>query len=210
MGSVLAILSAAAFAKARDAAGRALRLGSIYPVDAYASANPVIAGKLTADLYLVTVRDGRLWLVGALRRPKFARATGWRARANVVPVTDITGLVPRLSFDSGAGVHPAKLAMSLQTLAYGRIFRVLGRAPVLAVAAQRCDLFHFEVLGALGITASMQPVHCDPAIAGNWAEMLGPDRAPEGFNWPGYLNSGATLAFGTDTPTAPPSTKHEL
>ena len=58
-------------------------------------------------------------------------------------------------------------------------------------------------LGPLGITASMQPVHCDPAIAGNWAEMLGPDRAPEGFNWPGYLNSGATLAFGTDTPTAP-------
>ena len=58
-------------------------------------------------------------------------------------------------------------------------------------------------LGPLGITASMQPVHCDPAIAGNWAEMLGPDRSPEGFNWPGYLNSGATLAFGTDTPTAP-------
>jgi predicted amidohydrolase YtcJ len=58
-------------------------------------------------------------------------------------------------------------------------------------------------LGALGITASMQPVHCDPAIAGNWAEMLGPDRAPEGFNWPGFVNTGATLAFGTDTPTAP-------
>jgi len=58
-------------------------------------------------------------------------------------------------------------------------------------------------LGALGITASMQPVHCDPAIAGNWAEMLGPERAPEGFNWPGYTSTGATLAFGTDTPTAP-------
>jgi len=58
-------------------------------------------------------------------------------------------------------------------------------------------------LGALGITASMQPVHCDPSIAGNWAEMLGPERAPEGFNWPGYLDTGATLAFGTDTPTAP-------
>ena len=58
-------------------------------------------------------------------------------------------------------------------------------------------------LGALGITASMQPVHCDPAIAGNWAEMLGPERAPEGFNWPGYTSTGATLAFGTDSPTAP-------
>ena len=115
MGSVLAILSAAAFAKARDAAGRALRLGSIYPVNMYVSANPVIAAKLTADLYLVTVREGRLWLVGALRRPKFAKATGWRGRANVVPVTDITCLIPRLTFDSGAGVNPAKLAMALQT-----------------------------------------------------------------------------------------------
>lgn len=115
MGSVLAILSAAAFARARDAAGRVLRPGSVYPVDAYASVNPAIAGKLTADLYLVTVQKGRLWLVGALRRPKFAKNIGWRGRVNVVPVTDITGLVLRLSFDSGAGVNPAKLAMSLQT-----------------------------------------------------------------------------------------------
>jgi predicted amidohydrolase YtcJ len=58
-------------------------------------------------------------------------------------------------------------------------------------------------LGALGITASMQPVHCDPAIAGNWAEMLGPERAQLGFAWPEYTSTGATLAFGTDTPTAP-------
>lgn len=49
----------------------------------------------------------------------------------------------------------------------------------------------------------MQPVHCDPAIAGNWAEMIGPERAQLGFAWPEYLRSGATLAFGTDTPTAP-------
>ncbi len=115
MGSVLAILSAAKFATARDAAGRALRPGSVYPVDAYASENPVIARKLTADLYLVTVREGRLWLVGALRRPKFTKGTGWRGKANGVPITDITGLVPRLTFDSGAGVQQAKLAMSLQT-----------------------------------------------------------------------------------------------
>ena len=58
-------------------------------------------------------------------------------------------------------------------------------------------------LGPNGITASMQPVHCDPAIAGNWAEMIGPERAAWGFAWPEYLRTGATLAFGTDTPTAP-------
>lgn len=58
-------------------------------------------------------------------------------------------------------------------------------------------------LGALGITASMQPVHCDPVILGNWATQLGPQRAREGFNWPAFVSTGATLAFGTDTPTAP-------
>jgi len=65
------------------------------------------------------------------------------------------------------------------------------------------DAVDIPRLGALGITASMQPVHCDPTIADNWAAMLGPERAPEGFNWPAYTSTGATLAFGTDTPTAP-------
>jgi predicted amidohydrolase YtcJ len=58
-------------------------------------------------------------------------------------------------------------------------------------------------LGPLGVTASMQPVHLDPAIMPNWVAMLGPERAEQGFAWPEYLAHGATLAFGTDTPTAP-------
>jgi predicted amidohydrolase YtcJ len=58
-------------------------------------------------------------------------------------------------------------------------------------------------LAALGVTASMQPVHCDPAIMPNWEAMLGPERARRGFAWPEYVTAGATLAFGTDTPTAP-------
>ncbi len=58
-------------------------------------------------------------------------------------------------------------------------------------------------LAPLGITASMQPVHCDPAYLPNWVEMLGDERAHRGFAWPEYLAHGTTLAFGTDTPTAP-------
>ena len=58
-------------------------------------------------------------------------------------------------------------------------------------------------LAPLGVTASMQPVHCDPAIMPNWAAMLGPERAEQGFAWPVFLGHGTTLAFGTDTPTAP-------
>ncbi len=58
-------------------------------------------------------------------------------------------------------------------------------------------------IGRLGITASMQPVHVDPAYLANWLEKLGPERGDNGFAWPLYLTAGAPLAFGTDTPTAP-------
>ena len=54
----------------------------------------------------------------------------------------------------------------------------------------------------LGVTASMQPVHVDPAYLDNWELLLGPERAELGFAWPEYLAHGTTLAFGTDTPTA--------
>ncbi len=65
-------------------------------------------------------------------------------------------------------------------------------------------------LGALGITASMQPVHADPAIHANWAAMLGEPRASHGFAWRDVLAAGATLAFGTDTPTAPHESLHNM
>ena len=58
-------------------------------------------------------------------------------------------------------------------------------------------------LAPLGITASMQPVHIDPAILPNWVAMLGEERAHRGFAWREFLDAGTTLAFGTDAPTAP-------
>ena len=58
-------------------------------------------------------------------------------------------------------------------------------------------------MGALGITASMQPVHVDPEFLDNWKVMLGPERAEQDWAWPLYQAAGSTLAFGTDTPTAP-------
>lgn len=66
--------------------------------------------------------------------------------------------------------------------------------------AQNQDI---ERMGKLGITASMQPVHADPAGLENWLAMIGPERANYGFAWPLHLAAGSTLAFGTDTPTAP-------
>ena len=58
-------------------------------------------------------------------------------------------------------------------------------------------------MAALGVTASMQPVHADPAIWANWAAMLGDERADRGFAWTEFREAGALLAFSTDAPTAP-------
>ena len=60
-----------------------------------------------------------------------------------------------------------------------------------------------ERMARLGVTASMQPVHADPAIFDNWAAMLGDERVDRAFAWPEYVDAGALLAFSTDAPTAP-------
>jgi len=56
--------------------------------------------------------------------------------------------------------------------------------------------------GELGVTASMQPVHADPAIRPNWTAMLGDERATRGFPWTA-LRASTRLVLGTDAPTAP-------
>ena len=58
-------------------------------------------------------------------------------------------------------------------------------------------------MARLGVTASMQPVHADPAIWDNWAAMVGPERAARGLAWPEFIDAGVRLAFSTDAPTAP-------
>lgn len=78
-------------------------------------------------------------------------------------------------------------------------------------ADRRHRIEHLEVvdqaevqrLAAIGITASMQPVHSDPAIQDNWRKMLGDHRIDRGFPWPEMTDAGAPLAFGTDSPTSP-------
>jgi predicted amidohydrolase YtcJ len=60
-----------------------------------------------------------------------------------------------------------------------------------------------ERMARLGVTASMQPVHADPAIFANWAAQIGDDRADRAFAWSEYEQAGALLAFSTDAPTAP-------
>jgi predicted amidohydrolase YtcJ len=63
--------------------------------------------------------------------------------------------------------------------------------------------------GTAGVTASMQPVHADPAIRVNWAAMLGDERRHRGYPWTAF-DGLAPLALGTDAPTAPHEALHNL
>lgn len=65
-------------------------------------------------------------------------------------------------------------------------------------------------MAAIGVTASMQPVHCDPAVLDNWQAMLGDERAHTGFPWHKFREAGVTLALGTDAPTAPHDAPNNL
>lgn len=58
-------------------------------------------------------------------------------------------------------------------------------------------------LGKLGITASIQPVHADPCVLRAWTKILGDDRYKRAFAYKEFHDGGATLAIGTDAPTAP-------
>ncbi|KAI0879985.1 amidohydrolase 3 [Annulohypoxylon maeteangense] len=58
-------------------------------------------------------------------------------------------------------------------------------------------------LGKLGITASIQPVHADPAILRAWPALLGPARCERAFAYKEFADGGAVLALGSDAPTAP-------
>ncbi|QBE48674.1 amidohydrolase [Leucobacter triazinivorans] len=60
-----------------------------------------------------------------------------------------------------------------------------------------------ERMGELGVVASMQPVHCDPAVLDNWKAMLGDERGETGFPWQKFRAAGVPLTLGTDAPTAP-------
>src|SRR5439155_15044165 len=57
-------------------------------------------------------------------------------------------------------------------------------------------------LGALGVIASMQPIHCtsDRDLADRY---WGPKRTPRAYPWRTLLERGAVLAFGSDAPVEP-------
>ncbi|PYI25040.1 amidohydrolase 3 [Aspergillus indologenus CBS 114.80] len=65
-------------------------------------------------------------------------------------------------------------------------------------------------LAHLGITASIQPVHADPAILRAWPTLLGAARCRRAFAYAEFVRAGGPVAIGTDAPTAPHSALRNL
>lgn len=126
------------------------------------------------------------------------------------PVWSLAELAPVVAAADAAGLQVALHAIGDEAIRVA-IGAVEHAVAVNGPRERRHRIEHLEVvdpadidrLAALGITASMQPVHADPAIQENWRRVLGDERVDRGFPWPEMTDAGATLVLGTDSPTSP-------
>jgi len=73
----------------------------------------------------------------------------------------------------------------------------------------RFRIEHIETLAAadiprfaqLGVLASMEPIHADPATIDVWAKAAGPERTQRAFAWRQLEKAGARLVFSSDWPS---------
>ena len=128
------------------------------------------------------------------------------------PIWDYESLAPAVAAADAAGLQVALHAIgdaAVRTAldAVENAYRENGGDP----SSRRHRIEHIEYcdpadiprFAQLNVTASMQPVHADPAIQDNWREVLGPERSAAGFPAAALVASGARLVLGTDAPTAP-------
>ncbi|KAK4132017.1 amidohydrolase 3 [Trichocladium antarcticum] len=103
------------------------------------------------------------------------------------------------------------LQIALHAIGDATLTMVVDALTKYANPARRPRVEHIEVsraedvarLGKAGITASIQPVHADPAILRAWPRLLGQHRCGRAFAYREFADLGAPLALGSDAPTAP-------
>ncbi|APH45394.1 amidohydrolase [Microbacterium sp. 1.5R] len=168
------------------------------------------AERAVADSGTVRVIGIKLVLDGTIDACTAAMRAPYADGSHAAPIWPADRLLPVVAAADAAGLQVALHAIGdeASTLALDAIehaITVNGDRP------RRHRIEHLEYaapgtaerMARLGVTASMQPVHADPAIFANWAAQLGDDRADRAFAWPEYEDAGALLAFSTDAPTAP-------
>lgn len=163
-----------------------------------------------ADLRGVRVLGIKLVLDGTIDACTAAMRHPYADDSNAEPIWPADRLFPVVAAADAAGLQIAlhaigDAASALALEAIEHAVAVNGDLP------RRHRIEHLEYaapgtaerMARLGVTASMQPVHADPAIFANWAAQLGDERVDRAFPWPEYEEAGALLAFSTDAPTAP-------
>ena len=116
---------------------------------------------------------------------------------NVVAMADKAGLQVYIHAIGDRGVR-----MALD--AFENAIKVNGRPD------SRFRIEHIETIDPadvprfkqLGVIASMEPIHADPATIGVWSAAIGPVRSSRGFAWRTLENAGAKLIFSSDYPAS--------
>ena len=125
----------------------------------------------------------------------------YEALAPVVAAADKAGLQVALHAIGDAAVRAASTPSRTPTAMNGGEPHQRRRHRIEHI--EYCDPADIPRFAELGVTASMQPVHADPAIQDNWRAMLGPKRSPAGFPAAALVASGARLVLGTDARRRP-------
>ncbi|KAJ5947352.1 Amidohydrolase 3 [Penicillium verhagenii] len=118
------------------------------------------------------------------------------------PADMLTGVVERADH--------AGLQCAIHAIGDKAIHQALNVLSEVGTPGRRHRIEHLELstsedakrLGQLGITASIQPVHSDPALFKAWPSLVGPHRCKRAFAYKDFLDGGAPIAIGTDAPTA--------
>jgi predicted amidohydrolase YtcJ len=105
----------------------------------------------------------------------------------------------------------AGLQCALHAIGDATVKMAIDALETVATSGRRHRIEHLEItspgdakrLSDLGITASIQAVHSDPAILREWNHLLGKERRGRAFAYREFLDEGANVALGTDAPTAP-------
>ncbi|WP_372967026.1 amidohydrolase [Microbacterium sp.] len=168
------------------------------------------ADRAAADPRGVRVIGIKLVLDGTIDACTAAMRAPYVDGTNAAPIWPAERLFPVVAAADAAGLQIAMHAIGdgASTLALDAIEHAIA---VNGGQPRRHRIEHLEYaapgtaerMARLGVTASMQPVHADPAIFANWAARLGDDRVDRAFAWPEFEDAGALLAFSTDAPTAP-------
>ncbi|KAH7126389.1 amidohydrolase 3 [Dactylonectria estremocensis] len=116
------------------------------------------------------------------------------------------------------GASDAGLQIALHAIGDGAVRMAVDVLEAHTKPGSRHRIEHLEVvapeearrLGELGITASIQPVHADPAILRAWPRLLGKDRCGRAFAYRDFADAGALMAIGSDSPTAPYDPLHNI